>query len=187
MAEMLDKNRQEVKKWLADDKDAINWDDFIEHYVYMDAKSYKTDPTGADDIEARKVLMRSKMKDVIACDVVFSNPIDPIEATFDVVGSSLMVEAAAGSTYKQLLKNASNLVKPGGFFIQFVCGPNCSDWRCGSSFFTVIESQTLEDNIASLDEAGFDTLETSCIKLPPYPDGKFDGTEMYLMVCKKRK
>ncbi|CAH1780962.1 unnamed protein product [Owenia fusiformis] len=139
-------------------------------------------------IEKRKLSIRSKVKSVIPCDALLLNPIAPINATFDVVGSSLMLDCAEGSTYKQRLKNASALVKSGGFFVQFSNGPGCCNWKCGSVFFKVVDPQTPEDNAIALDEAGFNILQTANFELPPFfcQDGIFDCKDMFLTVCRKR-
>ncbi|CAH1780964.1 unnamed protein product [Owenia fusiformis] len=182
MAEMVPQNRHALTRWLDDEKDVINWDDYICRYVRLDAKS--TEVTEAS-IDIRKTLMRSKVKNVIACDAILPNPLTPIEATFDVVGTSLTIECALGSTYRERIKNASNLVKSGGYFIQFVAGAPATEWRCGNTFFKCPEVQTFDDCLVALNEAGFNVLETDCLKLPPYEDYKYDGKEMLLIVCRK--
>ncbi|CAH1784918.1 unnamed protein product, partial [Owenia fusiformis] len=175
---LLPQNRKEIEKWLEADKDAINWDEHIQHICELDNNR---------NIEARKSLMRSKIKDVIWCNALLLNPIAPVDATFDVVGTSFMLECAAGSdtpeTFRQLIKNASNLVKPGGFLVQLLSGP-CTYWRVKNVYFRS-NAPTREYAEESIRLAGFDILKSQCYDIPGDLD-KLDGKEMYLIVSQKR-
>jgi cyclopropane fatty-acyl-phospholipid synthase-like methyltransferase len=69
--------------------------------------------TGAD-IEQR---LRTKVKDVLSCDIHLANPLHPHPPEqFDVIVAFLVMEASCPTeaSYKQAAKNVTSLLKPGG-------------------------------------------------------------------------
>ena len=74
--------------------------------------------TKGADIQART---RQAVKNVIPCDILKENPLDPLELeSFDCIILALVLDAACldQESYLSAVKNCVRLVKPGGYIIQ---------------------------------------------------------------------
>ena len=73
-----------------------------------------------EEAKQREEELRSKISQVIPCDIRENNPIELKEPTlFDVVGSSLCLEAVMESeaAYREAILKLSKLLKPGGHLV----------------------------------------------------------------------
>ena len=115
--------------------------------------------------------LRMKIKDVLKCDVLLTNPLEPLQmADFDCIISCGVLEGASSSisSFISSFKNVARLLKPQGHFI--------SSFFLGSSSYPVgdqqIESLTVTSehvkdgmekaglSVVSMEEIEFDAEET---------------------------
>ncbi|XP_070571892.1 indolethylamine N-methyltransferase-like [Ptychodera flava] len=110
--EFLEDNRNAIKRWLNDDKDAFNWKPIIQYVCELE---------GHSEVEAREKTLRNTIKEVVQCDLFKDDPIEPHKfPQFDCLVTSLTLESACltNDHWKQAVKNISNYLKPGGAFVQ---------------------------------------------------------------------
>ncbi|XP_070539562.1 nicotinamide N-methyltransferase-like [Ptychodera flava] len=109
-----EKCRQAVEKWVENTPDAINWSQFIKNVCDMEG-------TG-NTWEERQAMVRRSIKDIIHCDVLKSNPLEPkVFEPFDAIVTSYCLESACPDreSFKVSMKNIINLLKPGGILMMF--------------------------------------------------------------------
>ena len=149
-AEFTEANRKETEAWRNRDKSSHDWSPFFIHVVQtLEGKS-------EEEAEQREEELRSKISQVIPCDIRENNPIQLKEPTlFDVVGSSLCLEAVMESeaAYREAILKLSKLLRPGGHLVMAgVLGQ--SFYRVGDGkFYTFPLSKDLIHQ--ALEEAGF--------------------------------
>lgn len=113
-SDFLEKNREEIKKWLNKDPQALDWTIFFRFVAKLDLFSDLDE--GVRILEER---LRKTLKNVSFCDVFESVPLNRREAPFDIIITSLCLEFAAcdWSSYVQALKNVASLLSLGGGII----------------------------------------------------------------------
>ncbi|XP_013777372.1 nicotinamide N-methyltransferase-like isoform X2 [Limulus polyphemus] len=113
-SDYTEKNREEIRKWLNKDAQALDWTIFFRFVANMEKFSDLDE--GVRILEER---LRRKLKNVSFCDVFDSIPLNYKEAPFDVIITSLCLEFAAcdWSSYVQALKNIAALLRVGGGII----------------------------------------------------------------------
>ena len=107
-------NREAIKKWLRNDRDAFNWSPHFDYVVQT------LEGKGEEEAREREKLMRNVVKGVVYCDVLSENPMEPgFEGPYDVIIECGCLEAACVSVaeYKKAVQIASKLLKPGGTFV----------------------------------------------------------------------
>lgn len=124
--------REEIQKFLTDDKNSFNWEAFFKYVIELEGK--KAD---IDTIKDYKEKIKSKIIAVIPCDVRNQKPLSPAWfPQFDILSMHSVAEGIS-STEKEFvrcIKNAVPLVKSGGYFIgMFV--KNSKIWKCGEIWY----------------------------------------------------
>jgi len=112
-AEYLESNRLEVQKWLRNEPDAFNWDQYFKHYLALEQDARET------SIDEMKDSLRSKLGEFIPCDLHQPQPIPGPVRVFDVVSSHFCVEAICKND-DDLVSKLGKLValtRPGGYLI----------------------------------------------------------------------
>ncbi|XP_070554020.1 indolethylamine N-methyltransferase-like [Ptychodera flava] len=87
--------------------------------------------------EDRQALLRRSIKEIIPCDLLKSNPLEPkVYEPFDAIMTSYCVEAASPdkNSFKESMKSIIKLLKPGGILIMFNT-VNESDYTAGQAHF----------------------------------------------------
>lgn len=168
------RNIETHRKWLARDPDSFDWQDFFKYFAEKDGK-----------VEAwpqYEMLLRNKIKGVLACDVNQSNPLYPeTMGRFDAVCTSLTLEASSKDLgqFRKAMNNVVSLVAPGGFFILYTVLKNPL-YSVGDETFWCL-SVSYEEVIESVTETGLEVVK--CIRDRCMSDGDhvpFDGTVMVL-------
>ena len=149
-AEFTEANRKETEAWRNRDKSSHDWSPFFIHVVQtLEGKS-------EEEAEQREEELRSKISQVIPCDICDNTSIRLKEPTlFDVVATSLCLEAVMESeaAYRGAILKLSKLLKPGGHLV--VAGVlGQTFYRVGDGkFYTLPLSKDLI--LQALEEAGF--------------------------------
>ena len=106
--------RKEVELWKDNKQGAHDWSPFFQYIVNeLERKE------GEAVWQEREALLRSQIKAIIACDITQDYPLRIKQEPFDIVSTSLCLEAACKSydEYKKAVKKLGSLLKLGGFMI----------------------------------------------------------------------
>ncbi|XP_068119722.1 nicotinamide N-methyltransferase-like [Hyperolius riggenbachi] len=147
-SDFTDKNREEFEAWLTNQPGAFDWSPVVKHVCQLEG-----DRISWTEKEAH---LRKAIKQVLKCDVLKSNPMDPVVLPqADCVLSSECLEGACKDlgAYDTALKNISTLLKPGGHMV-LVSPLECPYYMVGDIKFSslfVTEASIRE----SLSRAGF--------------------------------
>lgn len=111
----VDSERKEVELWKYRKEDAHDWTSHFK-YVVNDVEHI----LGDDVWREREELLRKRITTIIPCDALSDNPLLVKQEPFEIVSTSLCLEAACTSyvpQYKEVTKKMIGLLKPGGFFL----------------------------------------------------------------------
>ncbi len=113
ISEYLEESLAQIQKWINADKDARNWDLYIQKVLELEKGN-----TSKTEIENRKTELRTKIKKLLIGDIFKTNPLDE-RITFSLVSSFYCADAVTDSkeTWEKIMGNLSNLVSPGGWLI----------------------------------------------------------------------
>ncbi|MCJ8747925.1 hypothetical protein PDJAM_G00158960 [Pangasius djambal] len=110
LSDFVDRNREEIKKWIKNEEGCFDWKPLIDYVCEMDGRS-------SSDVEVK---LRQRVKEVLKCDVLSENPFHPesVEPA-DCVITSLCLEAASKDlqTYRNALRRVAKLLRPGGALV----------------------------------------------------------------------
>ncbi|XP_053309029.1 nicotinamide N-methyltransferase-like [Spea bombifrons] len=110
-----DKNLEELEKWLKNKPGAFDWSPVLKYVCELEGDREKW-------MEKQERLRRA-VKQVLKCDVMKSNPLEPVTLPqADCLLSSECLEGACKdqAAYRSALKNISTLLRPGGHLV--LCG-----------------------------------------------------------------
>lgn len=160
-------NRDLQTKWLNQDTDSADWTLFFKHYSKLDGNE--------DDWLNLENEVRSKIHNVVPCDVHLTNPLHPLKINMvDAICTSLCLEAACPdvSSYEKAMRNVASLLKPGGKLV-LMGVLNNQLYAVGHEQFYCLSLQ-MDDVISSMNIAGLTVLEQ-------FHDGSFnkDDSESY--------
>lgn len=160
LADYLPDNLQEVRKWLRAEADAHDWDNKIRRVLEIETQGNVSE----EAIEARKLLLRGKVKALKPCDVRQSQPLGD-GLVYDLVFSAYCVDAATDSKqeWQQLMGNLLRLCADGGTVV-LLSARNSRRYQVDDKFFP--EASVDESDIAAALVAGFDPLHTQIEVVP---------------------
>ncbi|XP_069470323.1 indolethylamine N-methyltransferase-like [Ambystoma mexicanum] len=147
-----EKNHQEYKRWLHNEPGAFDWSHVGEMVCKLEGdRSRWTD---------KEKKIRAAVKQVLKCDVLESNPLDPVVLPkVDCLLSLLCLEAASKDcdTFYCALQNITTLLKVGGHLV--LCGVlGCKAWMVADKQFPGLP--ITEDFLrSSLAKCGYDVKE----------------------------
>ncbi|XP_068119868.1 nicotinamide N-methyltransferase-like [Hyperolius riggenbachi] len=112
VSDLADRNREEFKAWLTNEPGAFDWSPVVKHVCQLEG-----DKISWTEKEAH---LRKSIKQVLRCDVLKCNPMDPVVLSqADCLLSTVCLETACKDLETQVtaLKNISTLLKPGGHLV----------------------------------------------------------------------
>jgi hypothetical protein len=167
-AEYLESNRREVQKWLRNEADAFNWDQYFKHYLALERDAHAT------SIDEMKDCLRSKLGEFIPCDLNQQEPIPGPRRVFDVVSSHFCVEAICKDDDDLVSKlgKLAALARTGGYLIMSgLKEAHC--YQVGDfNFYAYPMDQ--ERFLEVLRQSGCNILAVECG--PAEPDRNYGGT-----------
>lgn len=152
ISDVVKRNIETHKKWLARDPDSFDWQNFFEYFAEKDGKK--------DRWPQYETLLRNKIKAVLACDVHQPNPLHPeTMGQFDAVCTSLALESSCKDLdqFRKAMKNVVSLITPGGFFILYTVLKN-PFYTVGVEKFWCL-SLTYEEVLDSVTESGVEVVK----------------------------
>ena len=116
-AAYLESERKEVELWRYGKEGAHDWSSHFKYVVN------EVEHIAGDDVwRERAELLRKRISSIIACDILCDNPLLIKQEPFEIVYSSLCLEAACTTftEYKEGVRKLVGLLKPGGFLLMFI-------------------------------------------------------------------
>uniref|UniRef100_A0A8C5Q2D3 Uncharacterized protein n=1 Tax=Leptobrachium leishanense TaxID=445787 RepID=A0A8C5Q2D3_9ANUR len=108
-SDLLEQNREQLKKWLRKDPDMLDWSVIVKMVCDLEGNSEKP--------AEKEEKLRKAIKKVLMCDVLKKNPFEPLVLPpADCLLSCLCLEAPCKDVeaYCEVVKNFNHLLKPGG-------------------------------------------------------------------------
>ncbi|XP_068120040.1 nicotinamide N-methyltransferase-like [Hyperolius riggenbachi] len=112
LTDFADRNREELNTWLTNQPGAFDWSPVVKYVCQLEG-----DRITWKEKEAR---LRKAVKQVLKCDVLESNPTNPVVLPqADCLLSCLCLEGACKDleTFVLALNNITTLLKPGGYLV----------------------------------------------------------------------
>lgn len=168
--------RDEINVFLQDDPKGWNWDTYIQFEIDLEKKN--------ETVESMKKLLRSKIKNVIPCDVFKSNPLEPSTyPLFDILTMGGVVECISKTEDELMLgfQNSFSLLKNDGYFVGFFA-KNFTKWTHKDQIYEI-----LPINEAYIEKL-FPTLGMKIIAITPSipPDYKQEYEGIFAVSAVKR-
>ncbi|MBI2133876.1 methyltransferase domain-containing protein [Candidatus Woesearchaeota archaeon] len=131
-SDYLEENLGEVRKWLQKKDDAFNWDKYFELVLRLEKKEVTLAA-----LESCKERLRRKVKKLVRCDILNSNPIGD-SGKFDVVASNFCVEGVVSTAddFRQSLGNIVSLLGKDGLLVMTLL-KNGTSYKVRDQLFSV--------------------------------------------------
>lgn len=169
LADYLQSNLDEIRKWLNNQKTAFDWSPFIYRILQLEEQ----EPTQAR-IRQRAYLLRKKVKKLLRCDAALAFPLNNGRQQYPLVTMLFCADSATSSieTWRAYMKNILNLVEPSGTIL-LAALDGCSFYKLGRNFFPCanISKRDLYDILL---ESGFRRSEIA-IDIKKVPECKAEG------------
>ena len=148
-AAYAENERKEIRLWKNREEGAHDWSSHFKHVV-----NEVEHIAGDDAWREREELLRSHITNIIPCDIFSDNPLLVKQEPFEIVTTSLCLEAACTTyaEYKGAIKKLIGLLKPGGFLLMFIVERQTFYVVGGKKWFCLF--LTLEQVKEALAEAG---------------------------------
>ncbi len=180
-ADYLPGNLLEIRKWLAAEADAQNWDLNIKRVLEIETRA----EVNGEQLEARKQLLRSKVTTLKHCDVRQVHPLGDA-SVYDLVLSAYCVDAATDSKqeWRQLMRNLLALCADGGLAV-IVTSRKSQHYKVGDKRFPYANVDE-EDLAAALMTSGFDpdSAQIEAIQIKDWAAEGFDS--IVIAIAEKR-
>lgn len=121
----LNKNLNQVKLWVENKKTAFDWDKYFEYTVKNEKKVATTTEA---QVNARKNLLRGKLKELKKLDIFNDKDLSRIKGSRDIVSMNFVAESITEDLegVRGVIERASTLIKPDGRII--LTGLLCAEY-----------------------------------------------------------
>ena len=117
-AAYTESERKEIELWKQGKEGGHDWSSDFKYVLYV------IENVARDDTQwhQREELVRNRISNIIACDIFCDNPLITEQEPFEIISTSLCLEAACTTfaEYKEGVKKLIRLLKPGGFLLMFI-------------------------------------------------------------------
>ncbi|MDP3769333.1 MAG: guanitoxin biosynthesis pre-guanitoxin forming N-methyltransferase GntF [bacterium] len=115
MADYMESNLEEVKRWVGDVPDAHDWNRYLAEVLERENGEVPTPAQVADMAQ----IVRSRISGFFKCDILAEAPLGGLGKTFDLVASFYTLECVSRTkaAWKQAMRNLSSLVTPSGWVV----------------------------------------------------------------------
>jgi len=148
-AAYAESERREIELWKHGKEGAHDWSSHFKSIV-----NEVEHIAGDDAWREREKLLRKQISSVVPCDIFSENPLFVKQEPFEIISTSLCLEAACSSyaEYKASIKKLVGLLKPGGFLLMLVSERETFCFVGEKKWFVLY--LTLEQVLKALSEAG---------------------------------
>jgi hypothetical protein len=158
----LEANLAEVRRWLAAEPGAFDWNGFIRAALEIE----RGEPGAPADVERRAALIRSRVTHLARCDASRTPPLDYSHLPYDVVLSNFCAESATAdhAQWQSFVFNIASLLRPGGWLVLSAL-KGATHYSVGASCFPAVD--IAEDDLAELlEECGFPRKQLELRSVP---------------------
>lgn len=151
-SDFSDTNRKEFEKWLKNEPGAFDWSPVVKMVCELEGDSTKW--------MEKEQRMRRIIKEVLKCDVLKANPLDPVvPPPADCVISIFCLESACRNlkSYCEVLRTFRAILKPGGYLV-LCSGLHGTFYYVGQSRFPCLYIRQ-EDVEKAFIDAGFEIVK----------------------------
>ncbi|KAM9299368.1 nicotinamide N-methyltransferase-like [Gastrophryne carolinensis] len=151
-SDYLPQNIAELQKWFKKQPGALDWTPYIKQVCELEGNRISC--------EEKAEKLRSKVKQILRCDVLKKNPFEPLNvAPADCVLSSLCLEGPCKDmeTFTAAITHLRDLVKPGGHLV-ILSVLNSKCYYVGDKYFTVLPC-TKEGVEKAFKDAGYEIVD----------------------------
>jgi len=150
-ADYLETNLDEVRRWLADEPLAFDWDDFIRKALELESGGTCSD----QDIDRRAREIRECVTRVMSCDASRTPPIERPHRMYDVVSTSFCAESATSdrAQWQAYMANIVSVLKPGGWLVMSAL-EGATRYSVGPHAFPAVDVSA-QDLLDVLEQIGF--------------------------------
>jgi hypothetical protein len=178
VADYLDLNLNEIRKWQHADKNAYDWRPFAEFVLTCEGILSPS----KQDIQLRETLTRQKITQYLNADATLANPLkNPPFRKYDVIVTCYCIDGISGDKkeWARYMGNLVSLLNPGGFLIISIV-TDCYYCRSGDKYFPCpnISDQDILDLFTTL---GFDKKSLTIQQIRELPDRNV-GYESFTML-----
>jgi hypothetical protein len=165
VADYLQENLTEIKRWLDNSEDAYNWKTFTRHILRLEGVADPSD----EDVNKREHDARDRITTLLRSDAGDDDPLGPdMRGHFPLVTTHYCAEGATSSkdTWGIYMRNICSLVSPGGAIIVSACG--------AADYYTVGEKTfpcagvNAHDMLNCLDANGFMDIDLRVRHVPDH-------------------
>lgn len=114
-SDYLESNLDEVRRWLAGDAAAFDWEAFIRKAIELE----EGEAASAEQIQQRADEIRKRVTQVVRCDASREQAVETDRASYDVVQTNFCAESATScrEEWRSFMGNIVSLLKPGGWLV----------------------------------------------------------------------
>jgi hypothetical protein len=179
MADRLDGNLEQIRRWAAGEPQADDWGRFTEYVLRCEGE---VEPS-REAVLAREARTRLVLSELLPTDANNRHPLGAERfAYYDLLISGFCLDCFTQSKtdWQQCMNNVFGLVKPGGAFVMLALR-SCEWYRVGERFFPAANI-TRVDLGSALVECGADParMEITDRDLPSHADQGYQGV---LLAC----
>jgi len=179
-ADYLETNLDEVRRWLADEPTAFDWDEFIRAALELERGGGCSEL----DVDRRAREIRGCVTKLFPCDASRTPPIERPHRQYDVLSTSFCAESATSdrAQWRAYMANIVSVLKPGGWLVMSAL-EGATRYAVGPHAFPAVDL-TPCDVAELLRELGFTSASIQVESIPAdRPSRDYAG----LMVASARK
>jgi SAM-dependent methyltransferase len=177
VADYLESNLEEIRKWQLEDSGSHNWKRFTEKVLI-----YEGIPVpNLQDINRRETLVRQRIIRYLRGDASLANPISNNEIEkYEFILSCYCADSSTNdkSEWFRFMSNIISLLKPGGFFVTTALR-NCQYYKIGDKYFP--SANVNEEDIENLFRQNHFDMATTIIKVESVSEHINDGYESIVL------
>ncbi len=154
-SDYLEANLEEVRRWIAGEPMAFDWDAFIRKAVELETGR----PCSDEDVAERASAVRDRITRLVRCDASRTPPVDAAEPSYDIVLTNFCAESATSdrAQWHAYMANIVSVLKPGGWLVMSAL-KGATRYSVGSFSFPAVDISE-DDLVELLEENGFPSKE----------------------------
>ncbi len=160
-SDYLDTNLEEVRRWIAAEPTAFDWDAFIRKALELETAAPCTDA----EVARRASEIRERVTRLIRCDASCTPPIEHSHQPYDVLLTNFCAESATSDRrqWQTYMANILSMLKPGGWLVISAL-TGATRYSVGGRYFPAVDISEGE-LIDLLEENGFSRtgIELRCV------------------------
>lgn len=179
-SDYLEANLEEVRRWIAGDPTAFDWDAFIRKALELETATSCTDA----EVARRASAIRERITRLVRCDASRTPPIEHSHQRYDVLLTNFCAESVTSDwgEWQTYMANILSMLKPGGWLVISAL-KGATQYSVGSQSFPAVDISEGE-LIELLEQNGFPRKRIQLQSVPADRPTR-DYTGLMLVVAEK--